>query len=107
VLIGIAAIVFPYRKKNIFEKSPDVVRRKVAGIPTIVYTGVLTLAIGLFMVWATFVPSLSGYQAFWPLLTTVIICIVAPVIIFYAYYAYRTRVGKVRMDIQFKEIPPD
>ena len=107
VLIGIAAIVFPYRRKNIFEKSPDVVRRKVAGIPTIVYTGVLTLGIGLFMVWATFVPALSGYQAFWPLLTTVVICIVAPVIIFYAYYAYRTRVGKVRMDIQFKEIPPD
>lgn len=107
LLLGLAAVLFPYRRKDVFEKSPDVVRRKVLGLPTIVYMGILTIIISVVVAWGTFVPALAGVTAFMPFVTTVVSCCVAPIIIFYAYYFYRTRVGKVRMDIQFKEIPPD
>jgi amino acid transporter len=107
VLLGLAAIVFPYRRKAIFQKSPDIVRKKIAGLPVIVYMGILTIIIGGAIAWATFVPALNGLTAFYPFVLTVVSCVVAPVIIFYAYYFYRTKFGKVPMNIQFKEIPPD
>jgi amino acid transporter len=110
VLLGIAAIAFPYRRKDIFQKSPDVVRRKILGLPLIVHMGWMTVVVGAFVAYATFLPAITGtniWYSFYPFLTTVLALMLAPVLIFYAYYYYRTRVGKVRMDIQFKEIPPD
>jgi len=110
VILGIAAIVFPYRKKEIFLKSPDIVRKKVLGLPVIVHMGWMTVLISGFVAYATFVPAITGTNvlySFYPFVTTVLILMLIPVGIFYGYYYYRTRVGKVRMDIQFKEIPPD
>jgi len=110
VILGIAAIVFPWKRKEIFLKSPDIVRKKVAGLPVITIMGILTVIVSLYIAWATFVPAISGNNvlySFYPFVTTVLILMLIPVGIFYGYYYYRTRVGKVRMDIQFKEIPPD
>ena len=72
--------------------------------------GILTVIISLYIAWATFVPAITGNNvlySFYPFVTTVLILMLIPVGIFYGYYYYRTKVGKVRMDIQFKEIPPD
>jgi len=110
VILGIAAVVFPYRRRDIFQKSPDIVRRKVLGLPVIVWTGLMTIVIALYITWATFVPAISGvnvWYSFYPFLEVVLCLMLIPVGIFYGYYFYRTRIGKVRMDIQFKEIPPD
>jgi len=110
VILGIAAIAFPYRRKEVFQKSPDVVRRKVLGLPVIVHMGWMTVVVGGFIAYATFLPAITGtnvWYSFTPFLTTVLTLMLIPVVIFYGYYLYRTRVGKVRMDIQFKEIPPD
>jgi amino acid transporter len=110
VILGVAAMAFPYRRKDIFLKSPDIVRRKALGLPVIVHMGWMTILISAYIVYATFIPAISGvniWYSFYPFLTTVIILMLIPVGIFYGYYYYRTRVGKVRMDIQFKEIPPD
>jgi uncharacterized membrane protein len=110
VILGIAAIIFPYRKKEIFLKSPDIVRKRVLGLPVIVHMGWMTVIISGFVAWATFIPAISGTNvlySFYPFVTTVLILMLIPLGIFYGYYYYRTRIGKVRMDIQFKEIPPD
>jgi amino acid transporter len=110
VILGIAAVAFPYRRKDIFLKAPDIVRRKILGLPVMVWTGLMTIVIALYVAWATFVPAITGvnvWYSFYPFLTTVLTLMLIPVGIFYGYYFYRTRIGKVRMDIQFKEIPPD
>jgi amino acid transporter len=109
VLVGLAAIVFPYRRKDVFEKSPDVVRRKVLGLPVIVHMGWMTAIVGGFIAYATFLPAIAGYAwySFVPFLATVVLLMAIPVVIFYAYYFYRTRIGKIPMNVQFKEIPPD
>jgi amino acid transporter len=110
VILGFAAIAFPYRRKDIFDKSPDVVRRKALGLPLIVHMGWMTVIIGAFIAYATFLPAITGtnvWYSFTPFVATVTMLMLIPVAIFYAYYFYRKRVSKIPMDIQFKEIPPD
>jgi amino acid transporter len=110
VIVGFAAISFPYRRKDIFDKSPDIVRRKFLGLPLIVHMGWMTVAIGAFIAYATFLPAITGtnvWYSFTPFVATVMLLMLIPIVIFYSYYFYRKQVGKVRMDIQFKEIPPD
>jgi len=105
-VLGIAAMLLPYRRKDIFEKSPEVVRKRVAGVPLITILGLLTAIVSAFTVYFTAVPSLTGYMAWFGLFTTSIILIIVPFIVFYIAYYYRKRQG-IPMELQFREIPPD
>ena len=53
ILLGIAAMVFPYVRKDIFEKSPQLVQSRVLGVPWITILGILTIVAAV-TVYATF-----------------------------------------------------
>jgi amino acid transporter len=107
IIVGLAAAVFPARKKEIFESSPGIVKRRVLGIPLVSIMGVLTMVVGGLVVYSTLIPAIAAptatYAAY---LQTVIMFIVLPVIIFSSSYVYWKRKG-IPMDLQFKEIPPE
>lgn len=106
VVVGAAGVVFPYVRKDIFEKSPAVVQTRWAGIPLISISGGLTVIVSLFIVYFTLVPSLTGLTSFVDLAGTVIVLGVLPFIIYYVGKAYRHSKG-IRFEEQFKVIPPD
>jgi APA family basic amino acid/polyamine antiporter len=56
---AIAAIILPWRKKHLYENSP-IARYKVAGIPLITVTGLLTAAFLGFNLWKWFKDDLYG-----------------------------------------------
>ncbi len=56
---SIAAIVLPWPKKSLYENSP-IAKYKVAGIPLITFSGVLTAAFLLFNLWKWFKDDLYG-----------------------------------------------
>jgi amino acid transporter len=58
ILTSIAAIVFPYRKRDVFEGSP--VAWRLAGLPVISIVGVLSLAACVLMEWDFLSDPLSG-----------------------------------------------
>ncbi len=62
ILTSIAAILFPYRKRDVFEGSP--VAWRIAGIPVISIVGVLSLAACLVMEWIFLSDPLSGIGVF-------------------------------------------
>jgi hypothetical protein len=37
ILLGVSGIVFPYRRKVLFESSPPIVRKRFLGVPVITY----------------------------------------------------------------------
>ncbi|MGC9100647.1 MAG: APC family permease [Caldisericum sp.] len=43
VIVGIAAIIFPYKKKDLFENAPDLAKRKLGNIPYMVIAGIVTV----------------------------------------------------------------
>ena len=107
-VVSIAAIVFPYRRKDIFEKSPELVKKKIGGLPVITILGALGLGISVFTVWVTLAPSLVYNWGIDPtaLAGTVLFLCIIPFILYYGAYFYRKGKG-VPMDLRFKEIPPD
>ncbi len=105
-IVGIAAIVFPYVKKDIFEKSPSVVKRRIAGVPIISICGVLTTIVSVFTVYFTTVPAITGLTSLADLASTVIVLAVLPFILYYVTRVYRQRKG-INMALQYKSLPPD
>jgi amino acid transporter len=105
-VLGIAAIVFPYVKPDIFEKSPSVVKMRVAGIPVITICGVLATIVSIFTVYFTTVPAITGLTSLTNLASTVVILAALPFVLYYAARGYRQRKG-INMALQYKSLPPD
>jgi len=105
-VLGIAAIVFPYVKKDIFEKSPSVVKMRFAGVPVITICGVLTTIVSVFTVYFTTVPAITGLTSLVSLATTVIVLAAAPFVLYFVARGYRQRKG-INMALQYKTLPPD
>ncbi|MHA1409313.1 MAG: amino acid permease [Candidatus Odinarchaeia archaeon] len=108
-VVSIAAIIFPWRRRDIFEKSPELVKKKVGSIPVISILGVLALIVSAFTVAATLLPPVffgGSVVDPIPLLGTVLFLCIIPFILYYGAYFYRKSRG-VPMDLRFKEIPPD
>jgi amino acid transporter len=107
-IVGIFGILFAYtaRGKAIFEKSPDMVRKKIGGVPIIAIWGAATFIISAYIDWFMLQPIFTGLAD--PLYgyMTAIIFIIPPFIIYYISRAYHKAKG-VLMELQFKEIPPD
>ena len=56
-----AAILLPYRRKDLFEAAPPSVRRKIGGVPLITIAGVINLILFSLILYASFkLPAFSG-----------------------------------------------
>ncbi len=104
VVTGITAIIFPYKRKDIYEASPKIVRAKVGGIPVISILGLLTTIISAFVVYATLTPTLGGVMDPNALFLNMLVYPVA-LIIFAIAYVYRKKTG-IPLEYSFKEVPP-
>jgi len=106
VILGIAAMVFPWRRKDIFEKSPALVQSRVAGIPWITILGLLGTIVAAVSIYATFLvgttPTFNEKNLIW----TSAIFIAAPIVIYFIAVSVQKRKG-VEMSKRFKTIPPD
>jgi amino acid transporter len=104
-VVGISGIIFPYRRKDIFEKSPPIVTKRIAGVPLISIMGVIAVILSAWLVYAGFMPAYAGtinptYVAF-----TFSVYIVGFVI--YAIASvYRKRTG-LPLEMSFSEVPPE
>lgn len=106
LLAGIAAIAFPYRRPEIFERAPAVVRTRVAGIPLISIAGVVeTVVFAVIIYEALKTPAFGGPQGRTALLLIGGFIVGAPV-----YYAVSRWVRKRQgydVDAAFRTLPPD
>ena len=109
IFLSIAAIMFPMRRKDIWEKAPEVTRQKWFGVPGIQVAGVLGLIISLAAVYFTLVPSIAGssiYAQRWALATSFGFYMILPIILYYVAIYMNRRRG-VPIERRFQEVPPD
>jgi APA family basic amino acid/polyamine antiporter len=58
---GLSAILFPYTKKSVFEASPGIVRKRIAGVPLLVIAGVINeILFGFTIIFSIVNPAFSG-----------------------------------------------
>lgn len=109
IFLSVAAIAFPYRRKDIWEKAPAITRQSIAGIPWIVVAGVAGLIISLITVYFTLVPALNppsenyGWRG---LGVSFGFYMLLPIVLYYVAIFMNKRRGTA-FDRRFKEIPPD
>jgi basic amino acid/polyamine antiporter, APA family len=102
----VAAIVFPYRRRDLFDKSPGAVR--VAGVPLLTITGILG-AVGLAFITVELIrdPS-SGTN--WPLNQGQIYAIIAAILVGFVLYGLswllRRRQG-ADITVAYRALPPE
>jgi APA family basic amino acid/polyamine antiporter len=106
LLAGIAAVAFPYRRPDIFERSPAFVRRRVGGIPLISIAGAIEAAVFVvIIIEALRTPAFGGPAGHTALLVICGLILFAPV--FYAASRWvRTKQG-YDVDAAFRTLPPD
>jgi amino acid transporter len=110
-LASIAAIWFPFRRKDVFGNSPDIVKKKVGGVPVITILGIAGLVVSAFLIYSTIQPGVTPPPT-GPILVKALAYsfvpltgIIALVIYVIAYY-YRRSQG-IDMTMAFREIPPE
>lgn len=106
---SVAAIFFPFRRKDIFDASPTIVTRKIGGVPLISILGVLGALFTIFLSYSTLQPSvtppLSGAYIQLLAYAVVPVTIVAGIVMYIVAYMYRKHQG-LDFSLAFKEIPP-
>jgi hypothetical protein len=109
IFLSVAAIVFPWKRKDIYEKSPAIVHQSIFGIPWIVIAGVAGLIISVVVVYFTLVPAFQAESINYVLpglLVSFGFYMILPILLYFlAVYINRKR--GVSLDRRFKEIPPD
>jgi amino acid transporter len=104
IIVALAAIVLPYKKKELYEKSP-IANWKIANIPAITLVGVASLLVSVYMeytLWAS--PALGGPVS-WTSIGSVIGVFIFGVVVYFIYKAYRLKQG-IDLSMVFGEVPP-
>lgn len=109
IFLSIAAIVFPMKRPDIWEKAPAVTRQKLFGIPTIQVAGVIGLIVSIAAVYFTFIPSVTGssIESTLPaLLVSFGFYMLLPIALYFIAITVNKQRG-IPIEKRFKEIPPD
>jgi APA family basic amino acid/polyamine antiporter len=105
-MASFAAILLPYRRRDLFEQAPEAVRRKLLGIPVITLLGVGNLVLFTLILIASFdTPAFSGPTGNRAIAFVVGIYVSGLVLYFISRAVQRQR--GVNLDLLYKEIPPE
>jgi basic amino acid/polyamine antiporter, APA family len=103
-ITSVAAILFPYRAKDIFELAPSWVKAKVLGVPAVTLVGIFSAAVELLLLYAAFTNAfIGGAPVSYPISAGIAI---AGLVIYYVAKWYRKSQG-IDLETVFKTIPPD
>jgi len=104
-LTSIAAIVFPYKRKHIFESAPPFVRIRVGGVPLMSIVGAANAIFMLIFIYQNWTdPALLSNS---PQSVGLIVGIlVVSLVLYYVIRAVRRRQG-IDIDALYREVPPE
>lgn len=113
VIVSIAAAIFPFRRPDIFEKAPAVVRARFLGIPAITIWGSLSVIVSGTLCYIAFTSSAFGGSsnlldpAFLKGVGLSALGIVIPALLYFVSRAISSNSRKLDIAQAFKEIPPE
>ncbi len=104
ILLGVAAMVFPYWKKEIFEASP--MNQRIGRVPIVSISGFIFAVISALRSFIYLVD--PAYRFVWTLPVTgvFLLVILAGILLFYGMKLYNRKKG-IDVGLAFKEIPPE
>lgn len=106
IVVGLAAVVFPYRRPELFNNAPHAVRMRVAGFPVISIAGVVTMISWAFVLIAAFSATQFGLSVTPLAMGEAFSVPVLAAIWYLGVRWYRARQG-INLAAVFAEIPPE
>ena len=108
VIVGIAAILFPSRRPDLYQASPANI--KFVGIPVLYIVAPLAILVMLFLVWLTVTyPALAlagNPDNLWQIPAFMGMIVVIGLVLYYGAKAVRSSQG-IDVDLVYKELPPE
>jgi len=104
-IVGIAAMVFPFRRKDIFEKAPKYVKLRIAGVPVMSIIGIATAIIATSVATFTALPAYTGAPVN-PLYVSVVLSMFVFALIYYMIVSWYNKRRGLDMSIAYRELPP-
>lgn len=102
-----AAIVYPYRRRELWEAGPALIRQRIFGIPTMTLVGIGTLLYLLWLILSVFLFPAVGFENVWASLAILAAMVLGGVGIFLCSWIYRKRVEGIDIMDTFRYIPPE
>ncbi len=113
VIMSFAAIIFPFRRPDIFEKSPPIVRARLGGIPAICIWGALSLIVNGVLCYIAFSSPVFGGSSnvldptFLKGVFFSALGLIIPIVFYFISRAVSRNVRKLDISQAFNEIPPE
>jgi amino acid transporter len=104
-IVSVAAALFPYRRKDLFEASPPLVKKKFGGIPAVTILGIIALFVSIGVAYATIAPAYAGTLTFDYVLAVIATLLVGPIIYFISYYYQKSR--GIPIHLAHSQLPPE
>ncbi|MEM3803851.1 MAG: hypothetical protein QXX17_05510, partial [Conexivisphaerales archaeon] len=104
-IVMFSAAIFPFRRKELFETSPSIVKKRLAGVPLITILGVVAGLLSLFVSYSTILPSFTGIELNPVYVASMLIIFLIAVIIYAISHFYHKAKG-LPLDLISKELPP-
>lgn len=104
-IVMFSAAAFPLRRRELFESSPSLVRRRVGPVPLITLLGLVGGALSLFVSYFTILPSFTGSPLNPLYVVSMLIIFLIALIVYAASYAYHKAKG-VPVELAARELPP-
>ena len=110
-ITALAAVWFPYRRRDIFDVSPSIVRKRIGGVPVISILGGAGFIVSAFLAYSTLQPVVTPPPSGPPLVQVLAYAFVPltgifALIIYSVAYYYRKHEG-LDMSVAFRELPPE
>lgn len=106
IIVGLAATIFPYRRKDLYENAPEIVKKKVWGMPLMTITGIVTILSWSFVLISAFLVPQFGLEV---TPTAMIEAFSIPILasIWYVTAVFIRKRQGIDINKVFSEIPPE
>ncbi len=105
IITSIAALIFPRRRKDIWDRAPPIVRVRVGPIPILHILAVISIILSIYLGYASISPAFVG-ELDPSILTFTIGLFLIGIIIYFISSAYHRKTG-IPLELSFKELPPE
>jgi APA family basic amino acid/polyamine antiporter len=102
---GLSALLFPFKKKDVFSTAPPLARSKIGPIPVVSLFGLLVVITQPIIMVATVQPVMTGMPISIEYLIFIAILVIIAAVYFIISYLYNKRRG-IDLSLAFREVPP-
>lgn len=105
IITSLAAIVFPYARKDLWERAPAIVRLKFGPVPVLSVLAVIAILLSVYLGYASISPAFVG-ELNPAIVGFTLGLFVVGIVIYFVSSLWHKKAG-IPLELSFKEIPPE